>query len=62
MPFVWMLSCPVMADDPREDNNPEQKKDEPMLFCPRCNARLLAHRCKLMCERCGYYMSCADHY
>jgi hypothetical protein len=36
--------------------------NEPMVYCPRCNARLLPERCKLICKRCGYYMSCADYY
>lgn len=39
-----------------------QETEEPMLYCPRCNARLTEHKCKLVCERCGYYMSCADYY
>lgn len=34
----------------------------PMLFCPVCSTRLVSRRCKLLCERCGYYMSCADYY
>jgi ribosomal protein S27AE len=33
-----------------------------MLFCPRCSARLTELKCKLVCSRCGYYMSCADYY
>jgi hypothetical protein len=39
--------------------NPE---DEPMLYCPVCSTRLAERKCKLFCERCGYYMSCADYY
>jgi hypothetical protein len=35
---------------------------EPMLYCPRCSARLVPLKCKLICEQCGYYMSCADYY
>jgi len=35
---------------------------EPMLYCPVCSLRLAERRCKLYCERCGYYMSCADYY
>jgi hypothetical protein len=51
----------------KPDAEPEQQPDatdseEPMLYCPRCSARLTAHKCKLICERCGYYMSCADYY
>ena len=40
----------------------DEKDEEPMLFCPVCNARLTQLKCKLVCERCGYYMSCADYY
>lgn len=39
-----------------------EKQDEPMLFCPLCSQRLTALKCKLICEKCGYYMSCADYY
>ena len=35
---------------------------EPMLFCPVCSQRLAERKCKLFCEKCGYYMSCADYY
>jgi hypothetical protein len=37
-------------------------KEEPMLYCPVCSLRLTERKCKLFCERCGYYMSCADYY
>ena len=35
---------------------------EPMRYCPVCSQRLESQRCKLICSRCGYYMSCADYY
>ena len=35
---------------------------EPMLYCPVCSRRLAERKCKLLCEQCGYYMSCADYY
>jgi hypothetical protein len=41
---------------------PKAGEDEPMLYCPVCSARLEEHKCKLVCRRCGYYMSCADFY
>lgn len=49
------------------DNVPQcgaepEPHEEPMLYCPVCDNRLSEHRCKLLCRRCGYYMSCADYY
>ena len=38
------------------------EEDEPMLWCPVCATRLTSRHCKLVCEKCGYYMSCADYY
>ena len=44
--------------------NPKPAADErePMLYCPVCSRRLAERKCKLVCEQCGYYMSCADYY
>ena len=33
-----------------------------MLYCPVCNTRLSEFKCKLICAKCGYYMSCSDYY
>jgi len=44
------------------DHNREQSTEEPMLYCPVCSHRLVSRRCKLVCEQCGYFMSCADYY
>ncbi len=41
---------------------PDPSEQEPMLYCPCCDARLAEIKCKLLCRRCGYYMSCADYY
>ena len=43
---------------------PSAKKheDDPSLHCPRCSSRLRELKCKLICARCGYYMSCSDPY
>lgn len=30
-------------------------------YCPVCSERLESRRCKLICNLCGYYMSCADY-
>ena len=41
---------------------PARDPELPMLYCPVCSQRLASRKCKLFCERCGYYMSCADYY
>lgn len=46
----------------RQQEAASRAEEEPMLFCPVCSMRLESRKCKLFCERCGYYMSCADYY
>jgi hypothetical protein len=43
-------------------NDVDASENEPMLYCPVCSRRLTERKCKLFCEQCGYYMSCADYY
>ena len=50
-----------MEDKP-EPPKASTREDEAMLYCPVCSTRLIARKCKLLCEKCGYYMSCADYY
>ena len=38
------------------------EEDLAMLYCPVCSTRLTGRSCKLLCEKCGYFMSCADYY
>ena len=47
-----------------QDERPAARgnEDEPMLYCPVCSTRLTERKCKLLCAKCGYYMSCADYY
>ena len=47
---------------PEPTDKREPVAEEPMLYCPVCSKKLTARKCKLFCEQCGYYMSCADYY
>lgn len=52
----------VFMENPVEPGLPPKVEEEPMFFCPVCSTRLTSRKCKLICEKCGYYMSCADYY
>lgn len=49
-------------DAQQESGAAMAESQEPMLFCPVCSLRLDQRKCKLFCQQCGYYMSCADYY
>jgi hypothetical protein len=47
----------------RADSGEQQRAaDQPISFCPVCSERLEPMRCKLVCRKCGYYLSCSDYY
>ena len=48
--------------EPEPQQHDAGKEEEPMLYCPVCSTRLESRKCKLLCLKCGYYMSCADYY
>jgi hypothetical protein len=70
--FIILGTAPYngLAAEQTMEQNQEQlsteprsaSEHEPMLFCPVCSRRLAERKCKLYCEQCGYYMSCADYY
>jgi Zn finger protein HypA/HybF involved in hydrogenase expression len=56
-----------MQDGEQPKGTPDAERSgngdaEPMLWCPVCSTRLSQRKCKLFCDKCGYYMSCADYY
>ena len=42
-----------------EPANTPAAPEFPNQFCPVCSTRLESHRCKMVCHRCGYFMSCS---
>jgi hypothetical protein len=52
---------PTLSETPLETEQAEAAEHH-SVYCPNCSDRLYGHRCKLICRRCGYYLSCADYY
>jgi hypothetical protein len=48
--------------DAQAQDTSARGQGEASRFCPVCSQRLESRRCKLICNVCGYYMSCADYY
>ena len=60
-----MIPSPEAGREPTR--SPEEPRPHPdpgkiVTTCPNCSARLVDSRCKLVCPRCHYYMSCSDYY
>jgi hypothetical protein len=56
------FAVPPTPESPTSEPTKPSSEQEPMLYCPVCSRRLTERKCKLLCEQCGYYMSCADYY
>jgi len=41
---------------------PANLKKDASSICPNCSSELRGHRCKVVCKKCGFYLSCSDFY
>ncbi len=58
-----MSSARDDAEGPRPaEDVPLPDPDILVRTCPNCGSKLQESRCKLLCPRCHYYMSCSDYY
>ena len=48
--------------DAQAEDTSARGRGDASRFCPVCSQCLESRRCKLICNVCGYYMSCADYY
>jgi len=53
--------APQILPEAEESAASELRGEYALRYCPVCSERLESRRCKLICNRCGYYMSCADY-
>jgi rubrerythrin len=51
---------PVASDELSDDKKFAELNEQPAQFCPLCSAKLESRRCKMVCPRCGYFMSCSE--
>jgi hypothetical protein len=41
---------------------PASQKKDASSICPNCSTELRGQRCKVVCKKCGFYLSCSDFY
>jgi ribosomal protein S27AE len=52
----------ISQSDAPATQGEKTRVDHHCQICPNCSQQLSGHHCKLVCTRCGYYLSCADYF
>jgi NADH pyrophosphatase NudC (nudix superfamily) len=51
---------PLPDSAPVQSPAPLEAESEYWRWCPRCGHELHNEKCKLICPRCHYFLSCSD--
>jgi hypothetical protein len=49
-----------MSEDASKPASPGAPRELPNQFCPVCSSQLESRHCKMLCPRCGFFMSCSE--
>ncbi len=57
-----VVERPAVVPPPQPAACPITTDEHLCVYCPTCGTRMEDTRCKLRCNLCGFFLSCADFY